>query len=81
MRLGSSSINDPLIIGASNDYAELCDLGNERQIRFCACEVIHDYHQQTRCRLSPAQNVGRHHLLVDDEMLIPFTINRLSRVA
>lgn len=27
MRLGSSSINDPLI-GVSNDYAELCDLGN-----------------------------------------------------
>lgn len=26
MRLGSSSINDPLI-GVSNDYAELCDLG------------------------------------------------------
>lgn len=26
MRLGSSSLNDPLI-GVSNDYAELCDLG------------------------------------------------------
>lgn len=28
MRLGSSSINDPLI-GVSNDYAELCDLGKK----------------------------------------------------
>ncbi|CAO1357137.1 unnamed protein product [Diamesa serratosioi] len=30
MRLGSSSINDPLI-GASNDYAELCDLGSSNR--------------------------------------------------
>ena len=32
MRLGSSSINDPLI-GVSNDYAELCDLGKSTQIK------------------------------------------------
>jgi hypothetical protein len=29
MRLGSSSLNDPLL--GVNDYAELCDLGNEER--------------------------------------------------
>lgn len=77
MRLGSLSINDPLL-GASNDYAEL---GKSLPDHF---QDIHNTRPpppfQNRHRQSPLLTAG-HLRQVADAMLALFTINPLGQVA